>query len=142
MNEIQIIQTQLATERAHFEEVATACAAARANTVWQLGATGQAAGDTTATADFATACADYFAFAVTRFEPQSADALTAQLAAGAGPEFLRAFTEASHRHFASLDGMLARNLPITQWRAVSRIDADSIYAERTRYSRVKATIPP
>jgi hypothetical protein len=25
---------------------------------------------------------------------------------------------------------------------VSRIDADSIFAERTRYSRVKATIPP
>jgi hypothetical protein len=38
--------------------------------------------------------------------------------------------------------MLSRNLPVTEWRTVSRIDADSIFAERTLYSRVKATIPP
>ena len=130
MNEIQIIQKQLATERAHFAEVADAC-------VGQ-----QAGGRLTAAGDFVTACSDYFAFAVTRFEPQATRTLTAQLAEGLGPEFLHAFIEASRRHFETLDGMLARNLPVTEWRAASRIDADSIFAERARYGRVKATIPP
>ncbi len=130
MNEIQIIQEQLATERAHFAEVANACAAV------------QAGGRTTVAGDFATACADYFAFAVTRFEPESSHGLSAQLAEGLSPEFLRAFTEASRRHFETLDVMLTRNLPVTRWRAASRIDADSIFAERARYGRVKATIPP
>jgi hypothetical protein len=130
MNEIQIIQQQLATERAHFAEVADACAGQ------------QAGGRLTPAGDFVTACTDYFAFAVTRFEPQSTRTLAAHLAAGLGPEFLRAFTEASRRHFETLDEMLVRNLPVTEWRAASRIDADSIFAERARYSRVKVTIPP
>jgi hypothetical protein len=129
MNEIQIIQKQLATERAHFAEVVDACARAR-------GGHG-----ISATSDFVTACADYFAFAVTRFEPRSAQALAAQLTAGLGAEFLSAFTEVSRGHFATLDGMLSRNLPVTEWRTVSRIDADSIFAERARYGRVKAAIP-
>jgi hypothetical protein len=122
MNEIQIIRKQLATERAHFAEVAQACSQLQ-----------------TARGDFVTACTDYFAFAVTRFE--AAPELVAQLASGLSPEFLAAFTEASCRHFEKLDAVLARNLPVTEWRAVSRIDADSIVAERVRYSRVKATIP-
>jgi hypothetical protein len=125
MNEIQIIQKQLATERANFAEVANGCAA-------RLSADGE----------FAAACADYFAFAVTRFDTQSAQRLTAQLGVGLGSEFLRAFTEESRRHFARLDGLLTRNLPVTEWRALSRIDADSIFAERTLYGRVKATSPP
>ena len=125
MNEIQIIQKQLATERANFAEVAQACAA-------RLSAGGE----------FAAACADYFAFAVTRFETQSAQRLTAQLGAGLGPEFLRTFAAESRNHFERLDGLLTRNLPVTQWRAISRIDADSIFAERSLYGRVKATSPP
>jgi hypothetical protein len=144
MNEIQIIQAQLTTERAHFEEVANACAVALGAGIARTGAVAQAqaAGGKTAAADFEAACADYFAFALTRFEPQPAHTLAAQLAAGLSPEFLRAFTEVSRQYFESLDGMLTRNLPVTQWRTVSRIDADSIFAERARYSRVKATIPP
>jgi hypothetical protein len=125
MNEIQIIQKQLATERANFAEVADACAA-------HLSGGGE----------FAAACTDYFAFAVTRFEAQSAQRLTAQLGAGLGPAFLRAFTEESRRHFERLDGLLTRNLPVTEWRAISQINADSIFAERTLYGRVKATSPP
>lgn len=126
MNEIQIIQKQLATERAHFDEVAKAA-----------GARGS-----TADSNFTAACADYFAFAVTRFEAAKARQLAAQLLGGPRPEFLQAFTEALRQHFERLDAMLSRNLPVTEWRAVSRIDADSIFAERTLYSRVKATIPP
>jgi hypothetical protein len=145
MNESQIIQKQLATERAHFAEVAQACAA------W-LGAGGRSAGGhraddastggSSADDTFVAACADYFAFAVTRFDATKARQLAAQLAGGPRPEFLQAFTEASRQHFERLDAMLSRNLPVTDWRAVSRIDADSIFAERTLYSRVKATIPP
>jgi hypothetical protein len=124
MNEIQIIQRQLATERANFSEVAAVCAA-------HLGSGGE----------FAAACTDYFAFAVTRFEPQTAQRLAAQLTAGLGTQFLQDFTTAARQHFERLDGLLTRNLPVTQWRALSSIDADSIFAERTCFSRVKATIP-
>ena len=54
MNELQIIQSQLATERLHFTEVANTCAAALGN------------GSFAAHSELAAACADYFAFAVTR----------------------------------------------------------------------------
>jgi hypothetical protein len=181
MNEIQIIQKQLATERAHFDEVAQACAAwlrggghsadrlgahsrgvggadaanagadrAGANAARTPNAAAANAGGANAAGargsnadgNFAAACADYFAFAVTRFDAPKARQLAAQLAGGPRPEFLQVFTEASRQHFERLDAMLSRNLPVTEWRAVSRIDADSIFAERTLYSRVKATIPP
>lgn len=122
MNEIQIIQGQLATERAHFAEVTQLC-----------GAHGGGSG-------FAAACTDYFAFAVTRFEPPVAERLAATLARGLNAEFLSAFDEGARNHFAKLDSLLTRNLPVTEWRAVSRIDADSIFAERARYARVKATL--
>jgi hypothetical protein len=160
MNEIQIIQTQLATERAHFDEVAQLCAArlraesrsvegrcAEDRGVGAGSADGRSAdsagaGGSSADGNFAAACAAYFAFAVTRFNAPKAQQLAAHLAGGPGLEFLQAFTEASRTHFERLDAMLTRNLPVTEWRAVSLIDADSIFAERTRYGRVKATIPP
>lgn len=128
MNEIQIIQSQLATERLHFAEVANACAAALDN------------GKLAAHGDFAAACADYFAFAVTRLAWNSR---------APGPdapeerwrEFLRAFNDQATTHFAELQMLLPRNLPVAQWRALSKIDADSIFTERTYYGRVKATVP-
>jgi hypothetical protein len=128
MNEIQIIQSQLATERLHFEEVANACAAALGN------------GNFAAHSDFAAACADYLAFAATRLAWNSK---------APGPdapeerwrEFLRAFNDQATKHFGTLDGLLTRNLPVSQWRTLSRIDADSIFTERTYYGRVKATVP-
>lgn len=125
MNEIQIIQNQLATERAHFAEVARLCAA----------------GGVSGSSEFATACTDYFAFAVTRFDPTVAARLAATLAGGLNAGFLSEFDESAHAHFQKLDALLTRNVPVTEWRAVSRIDADSIFAERTRYARVKATLP-
>ena len=168
MNETQIIQKQLATERAHFDEAAQACAAwlgagggradgrgagggdavtarahgANAAAANASDARAAAAGGSSIDANFVAACADYFAFAVTRFDATTARQLAAQLAGGPRPEFLQAFTGASRQHFERLDAMLSRNLPVTEWRAVSRIDADSIFAERTLYSRVQATIPP
>ena len=124
MNETQIIQNQLATERAHFSEIAQLCAAAG-----------------TGGASFATACTDYFGFAVTRFEPPVAERLAATLAQGLSAGFLSEFARISQAHFEKLDAMRLRNVPVTEWRAVSRIDADSIFAERTRYARVKAALP-
>ena len=124
MNETQIIQRQLATERAHFAEVSQLCAA--------NGGGGS---------DFAAACTEYFAFAVTRFEPPIAERLATALAQGLNAEFLSAFEASARSHFEKLDANLTRNLPVTEWRAISRIDADSIFAERARYARVKATLP-
>jgi hypothetical protein len=125
MNEIQIIQSQLATERLHFTEVAQVCAAALAN------------GTFAGRSDFAAACADYFAFAVTRLggNPRvpGADA-----AADRWREFLRAFNEQATKHFGTLDALLTRNLPVSEWRALAKIDADSIFTERAFYGRVKA----
>jgi hypothetical protein len=128
MNEIQIIQQQLATERLHFAEVANACAAALDSV--NLAARG----------DFVTACADYFAFAVTRLAG-SFKAPAANAGEERWREFLRAFDEQTSKHFATVDALLTRNLPVSEWRALSKIDADSIFTERALYGRVKATVP-
>ena len=127
MNEIQIIQSQLATERLHFAEVANACLAALAN------------GSFAARGDFAAACADYFAFAVTRLAWNSR-APGPEAPEDRWREFLRAFDEQTTKHFGALDPLLTRNLPVSQWRALSKIDADSIFTERACYGRVKATL--
>ncbi len=122
MNEIQIIQKQLATERAHFAEVAQLCAP-----------------EGRGSSDFLAACTDYFAFAATRFEPAVAANLAAALARGLNGEYLSSFAAASRAHFDKLDALLTPYQPVIEWRAVARIDADSIFAERIRYARVKAT---
>jgi len=128
MNEIQIIQGQLATERLHFAEVAGSCAAALGN------------GSFAASRDFAAACADYFAFAVTRLAWNSR-APSPDAAEDRWREFLRVFNDQATKHFGSLDALLTRNLPVSEWRALSKIDADSIFTERACYARVKATVP-
>jgi hypothetical protein len=133
MNEIQIIQKQLATERAHFSEIAHLCAAA--------GTTAASGTSEPGGPNFVAACTDYFGFAVTRFEPAVAERLAGALAQGLGAGFLSEFARSSQAHFEKLDALLARNVPVTEWRAVSRIDADSIFAERARYARVKAALP-
>jgi hypothetical protein len=138
MNEIQIIQQQLATERLHFSEVANACAVALDS------------GSLTAGGEFATACADYFAFAITRLPGIASGRAALKLeaarsdgsAAEGWREFLSVLRDEAGKHFAAVDSLLARNLLVTEWRAVSKIDADSIFAERARYDRVKSTLPP
>jgi hypothetical protein len=127
MNEIQIIQKQLATEHEHFTEVASIAGAALSGPV--------------PIPALLAACTDYLAFAVTRFSPRVVEMLAAQLAAGLTADFLRAFADATGAHYAKIDPLLARSLPVAEWRALSRIDADSIFAERARYARVKESIP-
>lgn len=126
MNEIQIIQKQLATEHQHFTEVASIAAAVLSGPV--------------PTPALLAACTDYFAFAMARFSPSICAALAIQLAKGVDADFLSAFEAATGAHFAKIEPLLARNLPVTEWRALSRIDADSIFAERARYARVKEAI--
>jgi hypothetical protein len=128
MNEIQIIQNQLATERLHFSEVATACAAALDS------------GKLAPGGDFARSCADYFAFAITRVPGISTSPL-ADASAERWREFLRSFNAQVSKHFAVMDDLVTRNLSVANWRARSRIDADTIVTERTLYTRVKATVP-
>jgi hypothetical protein len=142
MNEIQIIQKQLATERRHFTEVADAFAAsldtARA-AVASIGVDGT---------EFVRACADYFAFALARSEPGPGTEAISKLASARATatksswhDFLDAFNSDVRKRFALLDALAERNPSITQWRAVSRIDADSIFQERALYTRAKAALP-
>ena len=128
MNEIQIIQSQLAAERLHFAEVTNACLDALDNRSF------------VARGDFAAACADYFAFAVTRLA-WNARAPSADTTEDRWREFLSAFNDEATKHFDSLDSLVTRNLPVSEWRTLSKIDADSIFTERTYYGRVKATVP-
>jgi hypothetical protein len=61
MNEVQLIRTQLATERSHATEVANACASA-------LEAAGARAADQPALTEFCQVCVDYLVWVLTRFE--------------------------------------------------------------------------
>jgi len=56
-------------------------------------------------------------------------------------EFLRFFSGAWSARRDEIDRLFERQAKVTDWRTVSDIDADSIVAERSRYARVKATLP-
>ncbi|MGH8139678.1 MAG: hypothetical protein ACREVV_16005 [Steroidobacteraceae bacterium] len=140
MNELDIIQQQLATERRHFAEVAGACASA-------LRSAGTAQGR-----EFLQACDGYFHFALARLEANPGHQALQRLAtaretdaceAGARwHEFLQFCSAAWRRRCDSLDAAFQDNLPVAQWRDLAGIDADSILAERALFARVKATLPP
>jgi hypothetical protein len=142
MNEIDIIKKQLATERQHFAEVASTF----------FSVLGSA--DFDSSGGFAQACRDYFDFALTRFEGSArrdlaarfdgaklSQASTDRLASGSWRSFLEAFNAESNRRFAALDALSARTVSVTEWRAISKIDADTIFRERAFYERVAAALP-
>jgi hypothetical protein len=56
-------------------------------------------------------------------------------------DFLRFFSGAWSARRDELDSLFAQQARVTDWRAVSGIDADSIFDERGRYARVRATLP-
>ena len=56
-------------------------------------------------------------------------------------DFLRFFSSAWSTRRDEIDRLFERQAKITDWRTVSDIDADSIVDERSRYARVKATLP-
>lgn len=71
-------------------------------------------------------------------------ALAADGAAAAGAawrEFARFFNSAWAPRRGALEDVLVRQLSVTDWRAVSAIDADSILEERKRYARLAAELP-
>src|SRR5262249_25602695 len=129
MNELQIIQNQLQTERRHLEQAAAACAAAL-NAV-----------DTRTGERFLDACSGYFSFALAQADPErirlasAAPGLLPVPKALDGPERWRSFLEACRwlmaRHFDALQALQSESQSITTWRRRSGIDADSILAERT-----------
>ena len=56
-------------------------------------------------------------------------------------DFLRFFGSAWSARRDEIDRLFERQAKVTDWRTVSGIDADSIVDERSRYARVKATLP-
>jgi len=138
MNEIQIIEQQLATERLHFAQVAGTLASRLDNAMG------------TDTTEFVRACGDYFVFALERLDAtdETARKLEAARVADAASadrswrEFLQSFNGCVRQHFARLDVQLTRLTPVTRWRALSGISADSIFSERARFEQVRATLPP
>jgi len=62
-------------------------------------------------------------------------------AAGRWTDFLRFFSGAWSARRDEIDRLFERQAKVADWRTVSDIDADSIVDERSRYARVKATLP-
>jgi hypothetical protein len=56
-------------------------------------------------------------------------------------DFLRFFSGTWSARRDEIDRLFERQAKVTDWRTVSEIDADSIVDERSRYARVKATLP-
>jgi hypothetical protein len=57
------------------------------------------------------------------------------------PDFFGFFSGAWSARRDELDRLFARQAKVADWRAVSGIDADSIFEERSRYERVRRTLP-
>jgi hypothetical protein len=159
MNEIRLIRDQLALERAHTLEVVNDCARACER------ARGPAPPGSAALEAFRRACVDYLRFVLGCFEQRdqrlaalprglalederpgrNGAALEELEAARASPEAWKRLADYlgsdwSNRRRA-IEARLAAKAQVTDWRAFSRLDADSILAERELFSRVRATLP-
>jgi hypothetical protein len=108
MNELEIIRTQLATERSHAAEAANACAAA-------FRSTDADSALLQAMAPFREACVSYLVWVLSRFEERD-QTLSDLLAARQSPA--TAAAAASVRHLAGLIGR-----PGTSREALSRLEA-------------------
>lgn len=60
---------------------------------------------------------------------------------GRWTEFQQFFAGAWSARRDALDKLFAQQASVSDWRAVSGIDADSIFDERSRYARVRAALP-
>jgi hypothetical protein len=56
-------------------------------------------------------------------------------------DFQQFFAGAWSARRDALDKLFAQQATVSEWRAVSSIDADSIFDERSRYARVRAALP-
>jgi hypothetical protein len=165
VNEIELLRTQLATERRHVREVASSCAAA------SPGAPPASAG--TASAAWHLPCTEYLGCVLDWFDERDArlaelyarlpagdadrKAVAALGAGGRGREALeRLAADDAHRGWqelaqfingpwetqrAAVEALLARNPRVADWREFGRIDADSIGLERALYTRCRGALP-
>jgi len=152
VNEIELLRTQLATERRHVREVAASCAAAA------RGVPSAPAGS--APDAWRQACTEYLGCVLEWFDERDARLLelydrTAVAALGDGGhgrealERLAADTAAHSRwqdlerfingpwdaRRAAVEALLATNPRVADWRAFGGIDVDSICRERVLYAR-------
>lgn len=170
MNEVELIRAQLSLERQHARDVGYALAAASSRPgseasvaetfrqasvdylVWILSrfeereqvfhdlARARFAADDThrSTVEAALALPGTSREALAKLESALGSAATAV----GWTAFLDFFAGPWSIRRDELDKLVARHARITDWRAVSGIDADSIFDERKRYSRVRASLPP
>lgn len=166
MNEIELLRDQLATERRHVREVASACAAAHLAE--------SAASDPVVLEPLREACTAYLGRVLDWFDGRderlgelcarlpAGDAGRSALAAlalpGRGREALaglEAAESASESWQAlaqfingpwdarrgAIEASLAAIARVADWRAFGRVDADSIWQERALYARFRAALP-
>lgn len=165
MNEIELLRAQLATERRHVREVASACAAAHVSAP---------AGPADAALEpLRGACGEYLALVLDWFDQRDerlgelcarhpppevgGTALAALDLAGRGREALERLEQpgpARERWQAlarfingpwdarrgAIEALLASNPRAADWRAFGAIDADSVWQERALYARVRAAL--
>jgi hypothetical protein len=98
------------------------------------------------TADEALSLAGSSRDVLAKFEAALASTTGSPAASSAGTdphwdEFLQFFSGAWSARRDQLDSLLEREATVADWRAVAAIDADSIFEERSRYARVRSTLP-
>ena len=166
MNEIELIRSQLRVERQHAEAVARACASGLVS-IEAFRATGveylawiltrfeerEQVFHDLVRKRFAVGDPHRQAVEVTLGSPGSNREALAKLEAALGAsadsrtaalrwsEFQNFFARAWVTRRDEIDRLFQNQAKVTDWRTVSAIDADSIVDERTRWARVKATLP-
>ena len=166
MNEIELLRDQLATERRHVREVASACAAAHVSAP-------PAPGDAALEA-LRGACGEYLGCVLDWFDRRDArlgalyarrppadagrTALAAVDLAGRGREALekltargpareswQALARFTHGPWdarrGAIEALLASNQRVADWRVFGGVDADSVCHERALYACVRAALP-
>jgi hypothetical protein len=153
MNEIELLRNQLATERRHVREVASACAAAL---VRASARPGDAAPEA-----LRAACSEYLGHMLEWFERRDQRlreqyaqhpatdsgriALERLKQAGPAPETWQSLAEFINGPWdtqrGAVEALLASNSRVADWRAFCGIDADSVCQERALYARVRAALP-
>lgn len=172
MNEVQLIRHQLDTQRQHAVEVANACAAALGRAGTAAGAAHQALRQACVDylvcvlawfEERDQRLADQlrlphppgegprraFEEALARHGRSRAALEKLEAACGSSAassdrwrEFAQFFNGVWRTRREAIDALLAANQRVSDWRALSGLDADTILEERTRYERVRAALPP
>jgi hypothetical protein len=169
MNEVELIRAQLSLERQHASDVSRALSSAGSSSggLDSLQAFRQASVDYLAWilsrfeereqtfhdllrghlgADDAEKRAVENALALPGTSREALTRLESALAAGAEragrwTDFQQFFAGPWSTRRDALDKLFAQQAKVPDWRAVSGIDADSIFDERSRYARVRAAMP-